>query len=390
MDLIIILIAIAFLAVIIAKPLFNKLNIPLSFSAMFIGMFLGLFPIWTEVANTDSFIWLANLGMLFMIFSMIFQMSKSNIKKDKHFAKYLLKSSIILLGLEFLILFPIIYFFLESNLLGALLISLIFTTVAEAMVIPFLKKFNIVNTKLGKSIIGIGVLDNVLEMSVILIASFASINGNLDMNSLIITVIVGLTAFLFMKFFAKTKYIESIINHLNCSSLFLLAVGTLFLFSGIFSIIHMEFIGAIIGAFVMKHLVKDVPVIHKEQLKKSLSTTSDGLFGPIFYLWVGLSTSLIYILEKPILAILLVVVGLVAKIIPSIIATKKDMNLHSSVILGIALKFGAGIIFIKLLFEKGIISQLTYTLTIAAILIYRLIIPFLLGHYINKWRKDIV
>ncbi|MCA9487848.1 MAG: cation:proton antiporter [Nanoarchaeota archaeon] len=390
MDLIIILIAISFLVIIFAKPFFNKLNIPLSFSAMFIGMVLGTLPLFQETANTDTFSWFANLGMLFMIFSIIFQMKGSKHKQDKALGKYLIKAGIKVITLELLIIFPLVYFFLEKNILSALLISLIFTTVAEVMVIPFLKKFKIINTKLGKSIVGIGILDNAFEYIVILIASFSSVGGDANIKTLTIAAVATITAFILVRSFSKTKYLEHIVKNLDSNGLFLLSIGALFLFSGILSLIGLEFLGAVIAAILIKNIVKELPKNHNDELNKIINASSEGLFGPIFFLWVGVTTNLMYIVQKPGLAIIFVLVGLFAKIIPTVIATAKDMNIHSSIILGIALKFGSGIIFIKLLFEKGMITELTYTLTVAAILLYRILIPLLLGHFITKWKKDLV
>lgn len=390
MDLIIILIAISFLVIIFAKPFFNKLNIPLSFSAMFVGMVLGTLPLFQNTANTDIFSWFANLGMLFMIFSIILQMKGSKHKQDKALGKYLIKAGIKVITLELLIIFPLVYFFLEKNILSALLISLIFTTVAEVMVIPFLKKFKIINTRLGKSIVGIGILDNAFEYLVILIASFSSVGGNANIKTLTIAAVATIIAFILVRYFSKTKYLEHIIKNLDSNGLFLLSIGALFLFSGILSLIGLEFLGAVIAAILIKNIVKELPKKHNDELNKIINASSEGLFGPIFFLWVGVTTNLMYIVQKPGLAIIFVLVGLFAKIIPTIIATAKEMNVKSSVILGIALKFGSGIIFIKLLFEKGMITELTYTLTVAAILIYRIVIPLLLGYFITKWKKDLV
>ncbi|MBN2422255.1 cation:proton antiporter [Candidatus Woesearchaeota archaeon] len=390
MDLIIVLIAISFLVMIFAKPFFTKLNIPLSFSAMFVGMVLGVFPLFQETANTDTFSWFANLGMLFMIFSIIFQMKRSNHKQDKALGKYLIKAGIKVITLELLIIFPVVYFFLEKNVLSTLLISLIFTTVAEVMIIPFLKKFNIINTKLGKSIVGIGVLDNAFEYLVILVASFSSVGGNADIKTLMIASVGSAIAFVLIRYFSKTKYIDHIVKNLDSNGLFLLSIGALFLFSGILSFIGLEFLGAVIAAILIRSIVKDLPKKHHDELNEIINASSEGLFGPIFFLWVGVTTNLMYLVQKPGLAIIFVLVGLFAKILPTIIATAKEMNIRSSIILGIALKFGSGIIFVKLLFEKGMITELTYTLTVAAILTYRILIPLLLGYFITKWKKDLV
>ena len=53
--------------------------------------------------------------MLFIIFALIFQIHRSNRKKEKELGKYLVKAGIIVMGLELLILFPLVYFFLETN-----------------------------------------------------------------------------------------------------------------------------------------------------------------------------------------------------------------------------------------------------------------------------------
>lgn len=393
MEFILLAIAIAFLSVILARPLFSKVKIPLSFSAMFVGMVLGLFPRFQEVAGSETFSWFANLGMLFMIFAMIFRIAskdKKNAKKDSHFAKYLVKSGFIIIILELAIVIPIVYFFLEQNWYSALLISLIFTTVNEAMILPFLEKFNILNSKLGKSIIGIGVLDNAFEYLVILLASFSAISGGVSLTSS--AIVGGITVVLFfgLKFSVKTEYMKRILLAAGSHTLFLFSIGLLFLFAGLLGLINMEFIGAFLAAFLAKDMYKVAKSKEKKELSKSLDDAANGLFAPVFFLSVGLVTNISLVLSMPVIALIFVLVGFVAKILPTLLATSKELGWRSSVLLGICLKFGSGIIFVKLLFEYGMIKEITYTLVVAAILLYRVIIPFLLAYFIPRWKKFIV
>ena len=55
----------------------------------------GLTRLFEDAANTDTFSWFANLGMLFMIFSIIFQMKGSKHKQDKALGKYLIKKGLL-------------------------------------------------------------------------------------------------------------------------------------------------------------------------------------------------------------------------------------------------------------------------------------------------------
>lgn len=393
MEYILLAIAISFLGVILSRPLFEKLKIPLSFSAMFIGMILGLFPVFQSVANSEIFKWFADLGLMFMIFAMIFKVLNKKEKPKVHqsnFKSYLIRSGITIITLELLFIVPIIYFFMEKDWYSAILISLIFTTVNEAMILPFLEKFNILSTKLGNSIIGIGIMDNVFEYLVILLASFSAISGGTDVKTTIFVGCATGVAFLWVKVFIKTNYGKRILNHAGSHTLFLLSIGILFLFAGLLALVGMEFIGAVVAALLVRDIYITVKEKYKIELEKSLDDASNGLFAPVFFLSVGLATNLLLMLSMPVIALTFVTVGFAAKIIPTIIATSKELGLHSSVILGICLKFGSGIIFVKLLFEYGMIKEITYTLIVAAIMLYRIIIPFLLAYLIPKWKRYIV
>jgi hypothetical protein len=41
---------------IVVKPLFSKLNIPLNFIVMFLGIILGLSPRWSGATEVDTFL----------------------------------------------------------------------------------------------------------------------------------------------------------------------------------------------------------------------------------------------------------------------------------------------------------------------------------------------
>ena len=88
----------------------------------------------------------------------------------------------------------LVHFVFGYNWIISIIVALSFATVGEAILIPILDEFKIINTKLGQSIIGIGVLDDLIEVAVlifaiVLIGSKSSIvNSYLILLSLIVLI----------------------------------------------------------------------------------------------------------------------------------------------------------------------------------------------------------
>ena len=79
-----------------------------------------------------------------------------------------------------------------------------FATVGEALLFPILDEFKVINTKLGQSIIGIGTLDDVIEVFVLILLIFLLGSGG-NPHANVILVFASLCALLVLTYGLKRR-----------------------------------------------------------------------------------------------------------------------------------------------------------------------------------------
>ena len=141
------------------------LRIPWMFAALFFGVILAEISFFTPSIQSETFQSLATLGMLIFLFMIGFNL---DLKEMKALGKYIFLGTIFIISLEGFCGSLLLYFGFPSEVSNSFLIALItamsFATVGEAVLLPILAEFKVVNTTFGQLTLGIGTFDDVIEV----------------------------------------------------------------------------------------------------------------------------------------------------------------------------------------------------------------------------------
>lgn len=373
--------SIAFLLSFLLGRLLERTKIPWIFGALIIGSVLSVYNPFESITSSDTFIFLANLGVYFLLFMIGFEI---DIKKLKGNSKFILKSSFFIILFEAFFGSIAIYTLFGYDWFISIIVALSFATVGEAILLPILDEFGIVNTKLGQSIIGIGTLDDIIEISTLILVTFA-IGSGAETKINIWVIIISLFVMFFLSFgLNKLKEERKQFNVLDIEDLFLFIMFIFFLFLGIGELAIAAPMGALLAGIGLKTFT---PPKRLHYIESEIKTLSYGLFAPIFFLWVGLTMDMKYLITYPLLIIIVILVSGGAKLLGSYLIGKNEIGKKESTLLGIGLsvRFSTSIIIIKILFENNIIGNELYSVIIASSIIFSFIIPLFFSKLILKW-----
>ncbi len=371
--------SIAFLFIFLVGKLIEKIRVPWIFAALLFGSLLAIYNPFFSITNSQTFSFLAQLGMYFLLFIIGFEL---DLNKFKKMGRFIFKATFFIILLEAIFGTLVVRFVFKYDWFISSIIALSFATVGEAILIPILDEFKIINTKLGQSIIGIGTLDDIIEILVLILVIFL-IGPTTHLN--ITLVLISLFILFFLAFgLTKLKKEGRKFNFLGIEMLFLFALFVLFLFLGIGEYADAAPIAALLSGIALKTFL---PKKRWERLENEIKTICYGFFAPIFFLWVGVEMDIGYLVAYPLLVLLVVGVSKGAKLLGSYIVGRKELGLKRSVLLGIALsvRFSTSIIIVKLLFENGLIGAGLYSVIVASSIVFKFIIPLLFSNLLVRW-----
>jgi len=374
--------AVVFLFTFIIGYLIEKIRVPWIFAALLLGSLLAIYNPFSKITSSTEFNFLAQLGMYFLLFIIGFELNLGKLKKHK---KFIFKATFFIIFFEAFFGTLFIHFIFSYNLLISFIVALSFATVGEAILIPILDEFNIVNTKLGQSIIGIGTLDDIIEI-ITLIAVIFLIGTNVSTNHLnIIFVLISLFV-LFALTMGLTKFKKQgkKFAFLHIEYLFIFILFIFFLFLGVGEYAHATSIAALLAGISLKTFL---PKKRLKTIENEVKTMCYGFFAPIFFVWVGSTMDINYLISFPLLILLVVLISNATKILGSFLVGKKELGVKKSFLLGIGLsvRFSTSIIVVKLLFENNIIGVGLYSIIIASSIVFKFIIPILFSNLLIKW-----
>ena len=284
--------------------------------------------------------------MYFLLFIIGFEIDLIKFRKQ---GKFSLKATFFIIFFEALFGTFLVHFVFGYSWLISFIVALSFATVGEAILIPILDEFKIVNTKLGQSIIGIGTLDDIIEVFVLIVVMFL-IGSRASFSSLHILFILIFLFILFGLAFGLTKLKKEgkKFNFLSIENLFVLILFILFFFLGIGEYAKATAIASLLAGIALKTFL---PKKRLEAVESEVRTMCYGFFAPVFFLWVGSSISIKYLVSFPLLILAVILVSNGAKILGSLIVGKKQLGTKQSILLGIGLsaRFSTSLIITKIL-----------------------------------------
>lgn len=383
----------AFLVISFLGKALERIRIPWIFAALFLGLALAFVPAWglDGLERADVFVFMANLGMYFLLFLIGYELDLVALKK---LGNFIVKSTFIVIFFEGFIGSLLIHYVFGYEWLISGIVALSFATVGEAMLIPILDEFKLTKTRLGQTILGIGTLDDVIEIFLIVLVTvlfpLLQHDGALSSADLVDRLakpVLGLGALVLLGSFFLTfdKKIRKFKLHSLESSFFLL-IAFLFIFLGIANIASAELgaLGAIMAGVVVSNIL---PTERKAEIEKEIKALSYGFFAPIFFLWVGMETDVHYLLTAPGMIVLVIAVTYLAKILASFLVGYRELGPRKSLFMGLALgvRFSTSIVIIKFMYENNIIHAELYSILIGSTIAFKFIIPFLLSTLVKRW-----
>ena len=138
------ILSLLYLITFLGGRLIEKIRVPWIFSALFLGFIFSLYNPFPAITSSDTFRFLASLGMYFLLFIIGFEIDIKEIKRESGF---LFVSTLVIILSEGLCGMLLIHLLFQLNWFLSFLVGLSFATVGEAVLLPILDEFKIINTK---------------------------------------------------------------------------------------------------------------------------------------------------------------------------------------------------------------------------------------------------
>jgi Ca2+-transporting ATPase len=363
------------------------LRMPWMFAALFFGIILSVTRFFAPSIESEPFQLLASLGMLVILFMIGFNLDLKEIKALK---KYIFVGTIFIISLEGVLGSLLLYFGFPADVSNSFLIALItalsFATVGEAVLLPILAQYKVVNTTFGQLTLGIGTLDDVIE--VLMLAAVAALPTFLPKaqaqsfpNPLLILFALGgmfLLALVLIKLGNRLKNIlKKNSDTPYVHSLLILLVFFSFAALGGFVFESLAAVGAILGGIVTRELL---PKEMLNENEKAINFLGYIFLSPLFFLSIGAEVSLASLLLSPLLIVLIWIVAKGSKLLASFLLFHKLIGKKYSLLMGLGLsvRFSTSLIVQYILFNSGYISLTLFSALIATAILMK---PVIIGIY---------
>ncbi len=363
--------AVIFAFSLIVGILLEKIRIPWLFAPLFLGLItnaMGMHP-----SHASNFEFVANLGMYFMLFIIGFKLDLEEFKK---LGKEIVKDTMII-NITCSLIGMTIVMALGYPILVSLIAGIAMSTVGEAVLVPILEEFKLIRTKLGTMMIGIGVFDDIFEVTAIILAGTLVVSAAETLNVWSMFAGIVVPAILTIGFF-YVRGLKALTRRAPVvEDLVLIGLSVFFIYMAIGGLAGAEGMGAILAGISLKNLVAN------KDLKKTefaFEMMIYGFFAPLFFTWVGMTVDLKSLILFPILTITLYLGASIAKVFVSWLVTRGVLGSKRAFVLGLALsvRFSTELVIAQFLFASHVISSALFTAIVVSSAMATLINPFLM------------
>jgi Kef-type K+ transport system membrane component KefB len=326
--------------------------------------------------TSEAFTFLAELGILFLMFLSGLEINFSDLKKVKKTSVFVAVGGVIV-PLLFGVL--VSYFFGFSWRIG-LVVGLILVATSVGVSVRVLLDLHKLNNEVGLTILGAAVIDDVV--AIILFVSILGVATPMDVTILGLKILIFFVLFLFI----GLKIIDKIFNlseKIQLPKAVLSLSLAIFLLYSFFA--YQSGIAGITGAFVagvvIGHAMKSRKVID------DIKVISYGLFIPLFFVWVGanVNPTVFTTINMIGFALVIILVSIIAKVVGCSIGGKlAGMTNRSAFEVGLGMipRLEMALIIVGAAISQGVLSgeigQQILATTVLLTFITTLISPFLL------------
>jgi Kef-type K+ transport system membrane component KefB len=376
----------------------ERIRVPWIFGALLIGLGLAIFNPFQEATSSETFELLAMMGMYLFLFLIGFKINIAHIIEKRWFV---VKSSLALIVLETIIGGIFVHYVFGTDWHIALYVAHVFATVGEAALLPLLQEFKLMDTDFGQRVIGVATADDVFEVLTILLLPFLPGFASSDFSIGPALIAIGsLIAITILAIWGR-RFIPPIFpsrGHIKTGSVMVLVLAVASLFVYIGSIAEAAALGALLGGLTVQRLIPDNQI---KATDRKISTAAYGVFGPIFFLWVGADVTFsvptieleyLAFIAPGVLFALIVIAKIVlvkaTKVLSSLAVAGRELGTHKAILMGLflSIKLSVSVVIIKLLFEHGLIGDALYSVLIVSKIGIKFILPFLLAYLLIRWK----
>lgn len=369
------------------------LKMPWMFSSLFLGMIFSFFNIFQSTMEHEAFTVLSRLGMFFLLFIIGFNLEIDKIKK---FGRQIVEGAFAIVGFELFTMGSLLYFVFPDEIsnspLVAIITALSFATVGEAILLPILARFKIIDTKFGQLTLGIGTLDDILEvLTILLIPFFPMYLPGMQVKRVpnpwfVLLDLVGIIILTLVLMRVGGKIME-ILREADgydfLRPLLILIVFFFFVTMGA-SVFHsLAAVSAIFGGLVVRQFLP------KEKLhmdERSVDFLGYIFLSPLFFLSIGAEVSLTSVVFYPLLIVLIWAVAKGSKLFASYLLFKGVLGRKYSLLLGLGLsvRFSTGLIVQYILLSSGLITSALYSALVLTAVLMKPVILIVLSWALSK------
>lgn len=383
---------VVFLSIFIVGYFLEKIRIPWVFGALLVGVGLSGFTQFYPIIQSSEMQFLSQIGQYMLLFLIGFQL---NIIEIRNSGKLIIKTTFGIILAEMLVLGTALHFIFSLPWPTAFLVALSFATVGEAILLPILDRLGLIKKKLGQLILGIATFDDVFEvliiLSVVFMAPFllnrtaTTMHGDTSLAySLYILIWLIVFSILFI------KPLKRLLQKMKLSGLTIyipVVLGCLFLFTGRISndMNDIAVLGALFAGMFVKNILTSDAIKEFEPYLKAITY---GVFAPVFLFVVGANTNFGYLLDSFWLIVCLALLANFTKIGVSYVLAGKEIGVHSSIFMGVALsiRFSTSLVILKILLDNQIITNHLYSILIGTAIVFQFVIPVVLSYLAKRWR----
>jgi Kef-type K+ transport system membrane component KefB len=365
-------------------------KLPWMFTIIITGLLFSNLGWFKFVESDPIFSGFSNIGQLALLFTIGLSI---DFKEFKKLAKDIFVGNFLTCFAEGFGLSLLFYFLIPDQFSNSYLICLLtgigFATIGEVILIAILTELKIERTRFGQLTIGMGVADDLLEITVLTFVStlpffyrpdgspVTSDPGQIASQWLLLAlsiVLILVITFIATKIGKYTKdfLMKSAKEYPFVNGfIYLMVFLGMIIIGGLF-IKEVEVIGAIFAGVVCQLLFHEKIAEKLEMNFKFLMM----FIGPFFFFMVGYHISFAAIVANILLLFLIIIVSVGSRVLSSIIVFRKHFKkVKYSVIFafGLCTKFSTSIVVLSFLLMHGYITSMIYSVIMTAFLVEKVL-----------------
>lgn len=360
----------------ITRALSIKFKIPPVIGLILIGKALG--PSLLNIVELNRTIeWIAQVGVLFLIFSAGIQTNLQKLKEDSKKASFPAIGGIIV---PFLAGFILTYLF-NHSLISSIIIGVIFTAASISVPLMTLIDIDKFNSTEGRCIVNSAIINDIF--SILLISTLFSITMYQGSGSAYYTgflpflkiLLFFLIAYLVGRYVIITVFTNN--KRLNLeSSLLSLSIAVILIYAWFAELLGLEAImGALLSGFILGQTKA------KQFIDSGITQVGKSLFVDIFFVSIGLGLNLRVLSFHPGYLILFIVLAMLSKFFgcfTGALISRFDTVRSLRIGAGLTPRGEVSLIISAAAFHRGLIDTELLSTTIIMVVITSVIAPFLI------------